>query len=305
MVPGRRRVLVRPEPADHHAVPHPGGWRPRESRLRLRRSSADDDRPHEAAGAFAVAADDPRPMAVAGGRLFVDVTQALGSPTGRAGLMEALGRSDPLIGDALQTLVERGDFIPTLPDEDPSGTPAGPALAPIETDPAIVVDLIARSEASVAAFERDIETKSGSALFDFILEDIQELKRILFDPHSHQVFMSAMEATWWLNEQLLGLAGREERGRHAHAIRSPQRHVRDGAGAAGPGGRDPAVSGGGGISAARRGRGFPGRTAQAVRAGKKSETRSRTSSTSTACAASVRSTSRGRVGANAPPCSCR
>jgi pyruvate,water dikinase len=28
------------------------------------------------------------------------------------------------------------------------------------------------------------------------------LKRILFDPQSHQVFMSAMEATWWLNEQL-------------------------------------------------------------------------------------------------------
>ena len=149
----------------------------------------------------------PRPMAVAGGRLFVDVTQALGSPTGRAGLMEALGRSDPLIGDALQTLVQRGDFIPTLPDEDPSGTPPGPALAPIETDPALVVDLIARSEASVAALTRDIETKSGSALFDFILEDIQELKRILFDPHGHQVFMSAMEATWWLNEHLLAWLG--------------------------------------------------------------------------------------------------
>ena len=72
----------------------------------------------------------PRPMSVAGGRLFVDVTQALGSPTGRAGVMEALGRSDPLIGDALQTLVERGDFIPTLPDEGPSGTPAGAGARP-------------------------------------------------------------------------------------------------------------------------------------------------------------------------------
>ena len=50
--------------------------------------------------------------------------------------------------------------------------------------------------------KRDIRTKSGSALFDFILADIQELKRILFDPRSHQVFMSAMEATGWLNEQL-------------------------------------------------------------------------------------------------------
>ncbi len=50
--------------------------------------------------------------------------------------------------------------------------------------------------------QRDIRTRSGSALLDFILADIQELKRILFDPQSHQVFMTAMEATWWLNEQL-------------------------------------------------------------------------------------------------------
>ena len=55
--------------------------------------------------------------------------------------------------------------------------------------------------------KRDIRTKSGSALFDFILADIQELKRILFDPRSHQVFMSAMEATWWLNEQLQAWLG--------------------------------------------------------------------------------------------------
>ena len=59
-----------------------------------------------------------------------------------------------------------------------------------------------RNQASIAALKRDIRTKSGSALFDFILADIQELKRILFDPRSHQVFMSAMDATGWLNEQL-------------------------------------------------------------------------------------------------------
>ena len=37
---------------------------------------------------------------------------------------------------------------------------------------------------------------------DFILADIQGLRRILFDPQSHQVSMSAMEATSWLNEHL-------------------------------------------------------------------------------------------------------
>jgi phosphoenolpyruvate synthase/pyruvate phosphate dikinase len=144
----------------------------------------------------------PRPMAEAGGRLFVDVARLLGSPATRAGYLEALGRSDPLTGDALQTILERGDFIPSLPDERPGGPPAGGAPAPIETDPAIVAELIERSQASIAALKRDIRTKSGSALLDFILADIQELKRILFDPRSHQVFMGAMEATWWLNDKL-------------------------------------------------------------------------------------------------------
>ena len=141
-------------------------------------------------------------MYEAGGRLFVDVTQGLASPTSRAGLLEVLGKGDPLIRDALQTILERDDFIPSLPDEGPGGPPAGDAPAPIETDPAIVTELIGRSQASIAALKRDIRTKSGPALLDFILADIQELKRILFDPQSHQVFMGAMEATWWLNEQL-------------------------------------------------------------------------------------------------------
>ncbi len=141
-------------------------------------------------------------MYEAGGRLFVDVTQRLASPTTRVGLLEVMGRGDPLIGDALQTIVERDDFLPSLPDEGPGRPPAAGPPDPIETDPAIVTELIGRNQASIAALKREIRTKSGSALLDFILADIQELRRILFDPQSHQVFMSAMEATWWLNEHL-------------------------------------------------------------------------------------------------------
>ncbi len=149
----------------------------------------------------------PAPMYEAGGRLFVDVTKRLASPASRAAVLEALGKSDPLIGDALETILERGDFIPSLPDEGPGVPPPADAPDPIETDPAIVTELIGRNQASVAALKRDIQTKSGSALLDFILADIQELKRILFDPRSHQVFMGAMEASWWLNEKLQAWLG--------------------------------------------------------------------------------------------------
>ncbi|MFZ0041482.1 MAG: PEP/pyruvate-binding domain-containing protein, partial [Solirubrobacteraceae bacterium] len=90
----------------------------------------------------------PRPMAEAAGRLFVDVTRRLASPTSRAVVMDALGRSDPLIGDALETVLNRGDFIPTLPDQSPGGAPTDGPPAPIETDPAIVTDLIERNQTS-------------------------------------------------------------------------------------------------------------------------------------------------------------
>jgi pyruvate,water dikinase len=149
----------------------------------------------------------PRPMAEAGGRLFVDVAPALGSPTTRSGILEVLGRSDPLIGDALQTILQRGDVIPTLPGEVPSGSPPDGAPADGETDPAIVAELIGRSEASLATLRREIATQSGSGLLELIFADLQELKRILFDPQSHGVFMSAMEASWWLNDHLQAWLG--------------------------------------------------------------------------------------------------
>jgi pyruvate,water dikinase len=142
------------------------------------------------------------PMHEAGGRLFVDVTRRLASPRTRVGLLDVMGRGDPLIGDALQTILERRDFIRPLTDETPIGPPAIDPPAPIETDPAIVAELIERNEASIAALRGDIRTKAGSELFDFILTDIQELKRLLVDPQSHQAIMAGMEATWWLNDQL-------------------------------------------------------------------------------------------------------
>ncbi|WP_183341053.1 rifamycin-inactivating phosphotransferase [Conexibacter arvalis] len=141
-------------------------------------------------------------MYEAGGRLFVDVIQHLASPAMGDAVVEALATSDPLIGDALRTLVERGDFVPSLPDEDPVNVPPREAPAPVPTDPAIVTELIEHGEASNAALAREIRSKSGSALLDFIVEDVHELKRILFDPRSYQVYAGAMDAASWLNDQL-------------------------------------------------------------------------------------------------------
>jgi pyruvate,water dikinase len=140
------------------------------------------------------------PMHPAGGRLFVDVSHYLASPTNRDGLVAGFGKSDPLTGDALRTIVER-DFIPLVLEDGPVPRFLA-APDPIETDPAIVDELIAANRASVAALRRGIESKTGPALIDTIREDIPEMKRILFEPRSHQVFMLAMNAAGWLNEHL-------------------------------------------------------------------------------------------------------
>ncbi|WP_059010345.1 rifamycin-inactivating phosphotransferase [Streptomyces specialis] len=141
------------------------------------------------------------PMHEAGGRLFVDITPRLASPASRAALLDTMGRGDPLVRDALETVLD-GDFVPSLPDTGPGGPPAGGASAPAEADPAIVTELIERSEASVAALERDIRTKTGPALFDFLLEAFEEHKRVLSDPLNLRAIMAGMEAAWWLNDKL-------------------------------------------------------------------------------------------------------
>jgi rifampicin phosphotransferase len=178
------------------------------------------------------------PMRKAGGRLFVDVTHMLASPDSRKNLLDSMGQHDPLMKDALMTIIERGDFIKPLPNDkqeqndgkinksvastdsqpqienDPGRIgeqQASLATSPgrmgeqqekLATSPAIVSDLIESSQISIEELKQNIQTKSGSDLFDFILEDIQELKKILFNPQSTAVFMAAINASSWINEKM-------------------------------------------------------------------------------------------------------
>lgn len=142
-----------------------------------------------------------RPMYEAAGRLFVDVTAQLASPATREAVVAALGRSDPLIGDALRQVLDRG-FVPLAEGAGPAAPPAGSPPAPPDPDPAVVEALVERTRASVEALRRTIAAQSGVALFDCIRDDVQELKRLLFDPDAHRVFLAAIDAAAWLNEHL-------------------------------------------------------------------------------------------------------
>jgi len=151
------------------------------------------------------------PMRTAGGRLFVDITRLLASPVGRETVINVtLGKSDPLMKDALITIIEREDFIKSLPDDNGESDPGKSnktASAPNyqtlnEYDPTIVSDLIKRSETEIEELKQNIQMKSGSDLFDFILEDIRQLKKTNSDPQSFGVIMTAMNASSWINEKM-------------------------------------------------------------------------------------------------------
>ncbi|WP_397538185.1 phosphoenolpyruvate synthase [Rummeliibacillus pycnus] len=149
------------------------------------------------------------PMRKAGGRLFVEVTHQLASPVSRSILLNTMGQHDPLMKDALMTIIER-DFIKLLPNEKEEQSPGksnkgvshADSEAQIESDPAIVTDLIKSSQTSIEELKQNIQTKSGSDLFNFILEDIKELQKILFNPQSTRLFMAAINASTWINEKM-------------------------------------------------------------------------------------------------------
>jgi len=142
--------------------------------------------------------------------LFVDVAQMLSSPDSREMLLKNMGQHDPLMKDSLTTIIERGDFIKTLPKDkeeqnlskSKKSLSSSDSQPQIDNDPKVVFDLIKKSETSIEQLKQNIKTKSGTDLFDFILEDLEELKRILFDPQSSAVFMAAINSSLWINEKI-------------------------------------------------------------------------------------------------------
>lgn len=149
-------------------------------------------------------------MVKAGGRLFIDVAHTLASPDSREVLLNNMEQHDPLIKDALMTIIERGDFI-KLSSADQKEEITGKSnkamssaaiQALVGSDPSIVSNLIKGSQASIEALKQNIQMRSGSDLLDFILEDLQQLKKRLFAPDCMGVIMAIANASLWVNEKM-------------------------------------------------------------------------------------------------------
>lgn len=142
-------------------------------------------------------------MYPAGGRLFIDISSFLATPSGRETIMNTLGKSDPLTRDALTIIMEREGFIKPLPDNQTKHPlAANGGKPPLENDPVIATELINNSRASIEQLKQNIQTKSGLALFDFIPEDVQQARKITFESKSLQVIMAAVDALFWINDNI-------------------------------------------------------------------------------------------------------
>ncbi len=153
----------------------------------------------------------PAPMRTAGGRLFVDVTPMLASPESRNHLIQSLGQNDPLIKDALMTIVKREnffeDFTRSCPDSkgrNPGpgrqALPSPPDPASIPSDPSVVLERMRKAQASVEQCKQEIRQKAGPALFDYIRHDLKRLRKEL---SSHiDLIQAAMDAAMWINEKM-------------------------------------------------------------------------------------------------------
>ncbi len=141
-------------------------------------------------------------MHAAAGRVFVDVFGGLSTPGTREAVLQALGASDPLTGDALQAVLDDGDFVGAQPGDGPAGAVPPPHPELLDPDPAIVAELVADKAAANAAVARAIAGRTGAELVDFVVADVAELKEDLADPRSRPVYMTAMDASAWLNEHM-------------------------------------------------------------------------------------------------------
>jgi pyruvate,water dikinase len=130
------------------------------------------------------------------------------SPAGRKAIIDTLGKSDPLIKDALLTVMKRGDFSGLFADDaqdtGKAATQNYSLVAQVEPeyDSAIVSELITATEKSIEELKQNIQTQSGVALFDFIQDHLLQLKTKLFDPRSIHVIMAGMNTSLWINEKM-------------------------------------------------------------------------------------------------------
>ncbi|WP_044639890.1 phosphoenolpyruvate synthase [Risungbinella massiliensis] len=152
------------------------------------------------------------PLFHAGGRLFFDISHDLASSIGRKVVLNTIGMNDPLMKNAITSLIERKDFIKSLPHGKRVIGFSREGLSwrlPIQAikiyqnnNPTIIEKLISLNESSILDLQQSIRNVSGDELFEFILQDQKRLKEHIYDPQSLATILVAMYAMNWINKNM-------------------------------------------------------------------------------------------------------
>ncbi len=152
------------------------------------------------------------PLIQVGGRLYIDLAPDLASPIGRWIALFALGKIDPLMHNALKSLMKRKAFMKALSRGKRSfrmGAGYFSWALPVQAikiyrsnDASIVQTLMSRNEASMRDLQLRIANLSGDELFAFILEAHKQLKEAMVDPRSMGVVYVGVYAASWMNKKM-------------------------------------------------------------------------------------------------------
>jgi len=155
---------------------------------------------------------DEFPLIQIGGRLFFDIGHDLASPMGQKIVLMAAGKMDPLMHNALKSIVKRKDFMKSLSRgkkafSTGSGYFSWALVAQFikisrDNDASIVQALISRNEASIRDLQQRIAKLSGEELFAAIIEEFRHLKEAMYDPKNMGVIYAGTLALNWINKNM-------------------------------------------------------------------------------------------------------
>lgn len=154
------------------------------------------------------------PVVEAGGRPYMDVSFELASPMGRKIFVKSgLGSADILIQKALGNVLKKKDYIKTLPRGKTTmglnGGTIGQVVSGLsqarkikhKNDAGLIDKIIAKNDAQVRDMEQRIHGVSGTALFDFIIKDIDDAyMAIVLD--NYGVAIAGLLASSWLKKHM-------------------------------------------------------------------------------------------------------
>jgi pyruvate,water dikinase len=155
---------------------------------------------------------DDFPLCSVGGRLFLDLTYDLASPIGRKIVLSTIGKNEPLMKNALLSLMRRKAFIKALPRGERvirigrQGVSWSLFFHAIKTyfknDPTIIKNLISLNETSIKDLQQRITKVSGDELFTFIVQDHKQLKEAMYNSRGMGMIVTGLFVAGWINKKM-------------------------------------------------------------------------------------------------------